>query len=588
MQSDDIFGGQLSITDAFSTTFSKFTSSVTGATSSFNSFIKEVGVAEKANRLSMNNMQKDVQRYADFYVKEWGYTLPQALRKAKSEVEKVSPTTGNAWADVFGKIKQVGIDSFDSINNRVEAFSNSTLGTIAKLTAGFASFEGIKKGVTTGFETGEEYQNLRLVLDNLYGNSQTGGEKFKMSTDFASNSIWQEKDVVRSLAMLKGSGLDDSKNSLTEMSDLGSYAKAMGVGDINTSTRAYSEMMMGRWNMMAMDLNINRGEVENFAKQNNMKSFDNKNGKITDKNALETAFKAYMDERGFTGLTDKMKNTFTGRMSTLKDNINKSLADLIGVGNDGAVKSGSIFSKFCDGMTTFTTKIQQFSNSDKFEKFSNELTKFGDALFNGFSYLLDHPDIITDVLEFGVAIWSLGKISSIISAVTTIAGIFGEGGIFASLAPILLPIAPIILGIAGGFFALKAILGDDFISESIQGWGMFFDWFGGKVEDFLKWIGIDIGDSKPSTTSNDNYKWYGGKDGKTLMNGQTQQYPTIPNALASGQVTQNETNNNSSAANKTEINMNIAKVEKTADVDEIMDQVTQRMDKYSQTRNKLN
>ena len=46
----------------------------------------------------------------------------------------------------------------------MQNFSNSTLGTISKLTAGFASFEGIKKGLDTGFETGSEYQNLRLVL----------------------------------------------------------------------------------------------------------------------------------------------------------------------------------------------------------------------------------------------------------------------------------------------------------------------------------------------------------------------------------------------------------------------------------------
>ena len=49
----------------------------------------------------------------------------------------------------------------------------------------------------------------------------------------------------------------------------------------------------------------------------------------------------------FNWLSDKMKDTFTGRLSTLKDNINKSLAELIGVGNDGAVKAGSIFDKFC-------------------------------------------------------------------------------------------------------------------------------------------------------------------------------------------------------------------------------------------------
>ena len=65
--------------------------------------------------------------------------------------------------------------------------------------------------------------------------------------------------------MLKGSGLNDSKNSLTEMSDLGSYAKAMGVGDI---IQLLDPIRNDDGAMEHDDngININREEVEQYAK----------------------------------------------------------------------------------------------------------------------------------------------------------------------------------------------------------------------------------------------------------------------------------------------------------------------------------
>ncbi len=572
----DLFGGQLTITDAFSSTFSKFTSGLSSATGGFANFATQIGKAERANRLSMRNMERDIQELAKEYEKQ-GYTMSQALKKATSEINKRDYMKVDSWAGAFGKIKQSGVDAFDGISSKIQSFSDSTLGTITKLTAGFASFEGIKKGFEIGIETGSEYQNLRLVLDNLYKNSSKGSSQFQMATNFAANSIWQEKDVVRSLARLKGYGLNDSKQSLTEMSDLGSFAKAMGVGDINSATQAYAEMMEGRWQMMMMELGIKREDVEKYAQKNHMQTFDDKNGHITNKSVLETAFKGLMDERGLTGLTEKMKNTFTGRMSTLKDNIQKSFAEFIGVAGDGTVRAGSIFDKLENGISKFTKKIQEASENGKLDKITNELDKVGSALESGFSYILDHPEVIEDFLKFGVALWTLGKVASIVSAFEAFGTILA------------LPFVPEILAIAGAIFTankfLEEVWGENYLSESIQGWGMFFDWFGGKVEDFLKMIGIDIGDDKKDTISTNSNNWYGGKDGHTLMTDSN--YPTISGALASGQVTKSETNNNNNANNKTEINMNIAKVEKTADVDEVMDTVVKRLTKYQQTRNNI-
>lgn len=599
-----LFGGDLVVRDMFSTALTRFSSEVSRAGSSFNSFNTKIGESERANRLATEKMKRNIADLANEYVKQ-GYTMSQAIRKATSEIARDTPSTGSKWVDTFGRIKQVGVDTFGKIGSSISSFSDSTLGMISKLTLGFVSLKGVMTGIKEGFSTGMEYQNLRLILNNLYGKSSTGGEKFKMATDFASNSIWQEKDVVRSLAMLKGSGLKDDESSLTEMSDLGSFEKSMGVGDINTATRAYMEMMQGRWNMMTMELGIKREDVETFAKSKNMKSFDNKRGEIKDKSALETAFKGYIGERGISGISDKVKDTLTGKLSTLKDNVNKSLAGLIGVTDEGTVRSGSAFEKFCNGVSNFTKKIQEFTKTDKFEKLSNKITAFGDKLFNAFSFIMDNPEIITNFLKLGVALWAIGKIGGVISAISTIASLFGTGGIFAGVATALAPIAPIALAVVSSLWALGSVFSEDgslhqgiswllgnipfvggFLQQAFEeGTTTFRDWFSG-IWDWIKsQFGLET-DSKNNSDSNidtsniknEDLKWYG-KDGKEVP------YKTASQMVKDGTIT--KSSSSKSVTNKTDIHLNVDTIKETADVDEVMNKVADRMTKYSNTRNNV-
>ncbi len=603
---DELFGGALTIRDNFSSILSKFSSGVFTAGSSFSSFTSQVGAVERANRVSLQNMQNDMKRYTDFYVSQ-GYSMKQAMSKATSSISNDVPTSGNKWADAFGKIKQAGTDAFDNIGQKMQDFSNSTLGTLTKLTAGFISVKAAMEGLKEGFSTGMEYQNLRLVLDNLYKSPAIGAEKFKMGTDFAANSIWQERDVIKSLSMLKGAGLDDSKNELTEMSDLGSYAKAMGVGDISTATRAYSEMMMGRWNMMTMDLSINREEVEKYAKQHNMKTFDTGTGQITDRSALQSAFSGYIQERGLTGLTEKMGQTATGKLSTFKDNFTKSLADLVGITNNGEVRSGSLFDKFTQGLGKFTTKIKEFSKSTNFNKMSDMLSNLGNSIYSGFSFVLDHPELAGDVLKLGIALWTLGKVGSFISTIGAVATLFGSGGAFAGVGAVLLPIAGTIGLVVAGFLALKSAFSPDgllnrgiswligkipvFGEELQKGWdentNALADFFNKAKEGWKMLLGIPI--SEPSKTDDvtdlSKLKWYG-ENGKVATADEVSKikFKTASDMVKSGDIT---TNSSAAYNNKTEVNFNIDKVEKTADIDEFMNEAVKRIDKHAQTRNNL-
>ncbi|MGE5627832.1 MAG: hypothetical protein ACM3X7_06910 [Solirubrobacterales bacterium] len=433
-----------------------------------------------------------------------------------------------------------GYDAFNTVDKGVQSFGKSALSTVSRVTAGFVSLAAAVKGLKTGFTTAMNYQDSRMTLDALYQNSALSASKFKMATDYANATPWEQSDTVGTLVKLKAYGLDDSKNMLSMMSDLGSAFKGSGQ-NMQTATEAYADMMNGEWQRMT-EFGIKRTTLEQFAKSNNMKAFDNKQGQITDKDALASVFEAFMKAKNYTGMTQKLSETASGKLSTLTGNLKQSLAQLVGISEDGTVRTGSLFDKFIKGMDTFITKMDTFANSAEFDKLSNGLAELGGSIVNAFSYIVEHPDLVSNLLKLGVGLWVFGKVASVVSGISAIAGLFSSTGLIASLAPILAGIAPELLAIAAaGVVFMAAFKGGEFIAKLL--------------------------------------------DGTTDISSSELQYDTVATLEKNGSIT--KTDASQSIMNNMNVNMNIDTVKETADIDEVMDTVTKRLDKYSQTRNNL-
>lgn len=561
-------------------------------------FNNEIGQSERANRLATQNMKSQITQLAQSYVKQ-GYSMQQAMRKATSEISRQAPDSGSKWINAFGRIKQSGIDTFSGIHSKIQSFSSSTLGMITKLTAGFVSIKTAMAGLKTGFKTGMEFQDSRMTLDALYGDKKKGGEKFKMATDYANKTPWEESETVGSLVKMKAYGLDDSENMMTMMSDLGATFKSMGQ-NMDTATEAYSDMMNGEWDRMT-SFGMKRETLDKFAKDKGMKSFDNKQGQITDKTALANTFKAYMADKNYTGMTDKLGQTASGKLSTMTGNLKKSLAELVGITENGGVRDGSLFDKFIKGMDTFITKMNSFTESANFDKISNALGDIGGAISSGFSYLMDHPEVASGLLKIGVGLFALNVISSLLSPITSLITLIPT---LISLAPILIPIVGAIALTVMHFKALGSILSPDgmfhkgiswllgkipFIGTTLQecfesGTGIIQNFF----TDTWDWIKskFGFGTEDKSTTNNNDGQWYGGADGKQKVDAPSNlKYKTASDLLKDGTIT--KTDASKTVTNKTDVSIHVDKVEKTADIDEFMDTVTKRLYKHAQTRNNL-
>nr|WP_286674779.1 hypothetical protein [Clostridium sp. MIL1] len=543
--------------------------------------------------------------------KRAGLTQSQAMKKAWSEVERnsknASDKTSSNWGNSFKKIKNDGNNAFKGLSNSINNFSNSTLGTLSKLTAGYLSFKGAVGLVNTSVKDASEFQNASVFLNAVYG-EDLGKEKYKWATKEANATPFEEGEVASGLARAKSLGLKDDESSFKMYEDLGSYAKVQGVGDLNSAIDALSDAQNGEWMRLQTITGIKRQGLEDYAKQKNLGTFTNKKGQVTDKNKLMEVLQDYMGEKGIAGMTDKFSKTFDGRMSTLKGNVKKSLAEIAGIADDGTIKDGSMFDKFSKGMETMITSVNNFSKSESFDKIADGLGKLGNSLVGGLDYITEHPELPGTIAKLGGGIALLKVSSAIISPITKVSSTLGLLGNTAKSSSLMLGKAALGVGLfaatANSFFSKNGKL-HNLVND---GWN-----YGAKdgektdVADTTKaifksgWNALQYGGSKLLGKENAKQE-FDTRQNKILTdwqesdnqinnvynnfsNDKGSKWETIPNMIANGSVTKNNTDN--TVQNKIDVNVNVDTVKETADVDELWNIALKKLDKYTNTRNNL-
>lgn len=605
-----LFGSELSIKDGFSKAFSSFTSQADTAKNSVNSITGSIGKAEIESAKSTVNMKSHVMGLAAEY-KRAGLTQSQAMKKAWSEVESnsknASDKTSSNWGNSFKKIKNDGNNAFKGLKDNINNFSNSTLGTLSKLTAGYLSFKGAVGLVRTATKDASEFQNASVFLGAVYGEQQ-GKEKYKWATKEANDTPFEEGEVASGLARAHSLNLKDDAQSFRMYEDLGSFAKIQGVGDLNSAIDALNDAQSGEWLRLQTITGIKRTSLEDFAKEKGLGEFTNKKGQVTNKETLMNVLKAYMDDKGISGMTEKFSKTFSGRMSTLTGGIKKSFAELAGITADGTIKSGSMFDKFSIGMEKMITSVNNFGKSESFERISDELGKLGNSLIGGLDYITQHPELPGIIGKLGGGIALLKVSNAVFSPLVKVSSTLGLLGNTANSSSLLLGKAALGVGLfavaANSFFGKNGKLHN--FANNIWNYGKK-DGEKADVADTTKaifksgWNSLQYGGAKLLGRENAKQEFDTRQDKiltdwqesdnqinnvyNNFSNDKGNKWETIPNMIANGNVTKNNTNN--TVQNKIDVSLNVDTVRETADIDEVMNTVTKKLDKYSKTRNSL-
>ncbi|MGG7146287.1 hypothetical protein ACQPVA_05775 [Clostridium butyricum] len=487
------------------------------------------------------------------------------------------------------KTKDSWNSAFSSMNGSLNRFSNNTLSTITKITAGWLSVKGAIGGVKEVLKAGSGFQNASTFLKAVYGD-KVGVEKFKWATNEANATPFTETEVASGLARAHSLGLADDSKSFKMYEDMGSFAKIQGVGDLNSAIDAIVDAQSSNWVRLQTITGIKREGLEAFANKNNLGKFSNKKGQVTDSQKLMEVLQKYMDDKGITGMTDKFSKTLSGRLSTLKGNFTKMMADIGGINEKGEVENGSLFDQAGKGLERLIKSINAFAKSESFDKVKDALGKVGNSFINAFDYLTEHPETVSLLLKLGGALVGLKVITSLISPISNLSG--GLGGIFS-----LLSTKSVIL--AGGLLTLGSVLSENgVLHKGIN--SLLNDIAGnkkGEQKDYidrsvtgLAFLGNRGAYGIASLMGNDVWKNSLDIQFKDMaadsqrreneLNGlydnwsSDVSYKTAKETLASTNKTISSNNNGNS-----NVTVNIDKIEKTADIDELIMQLTNILNK---------
>ena len=612
-----LFGGELTITDGFTSTFNNFTNEITHARDGLNSLNTSTSATLGNSTRSNITMRQQAMTLAQTY-RRAGMTQSDALSRAWREIRGQATTANdgianssdnssnrvrNSWIRNLNNIGNRFRNVFSTMRNEMGNTTSQITSMFTKITLGFASISGAKKLFGEGIQAASSYQNAKMFLDAVYGAESE--EKYKWAVANSKATPFTESEVANGLARSKSLGMKDDEKSFKMYEDLGSYAKINGTGDLTSAIDAINDAMNGEFTRLQTIIGVKRADLEKFAKENNMPKFTNKKGQVTNKEAFTDVLDAYMGKKGMSGMTEKYANTFQGRLSTMKGNIENALSKFMGIQEDGTIKQNSLFEKLSKGLETFINKTTEFAESQAFINIQDKLESLGGAIMSGFDYIVTHPDLIGNLIKLGIGIKALSMVGGVASSINNIVTIARNvmpamsalfsgsmASIIASITPLLLPIGLFV----GGIMAIGSVLKPDgLLHKGIEKLLGIFD--GGLVEKFnngTKWI-VDklnwLVDSFFGLFGIDttNTKVFGGDETKSDLSKpiyESQVY-NIKDSIDNGSVPYYSTNNTDNGVTNISVNNTFGDVRETADVDAVADAMMTKLSKYQANRNNL-
>lgn len=224
-----IFSNTLEIKDKFTSTLNSFKNATKESFSYFTKSQKDVNEETKKAQKTIEDYKKDVTKLANEYKKS-GMSMSDAMKKAYKEIDKslydMNKHSEKAKKGFKGMFNDTGVDNF--------------IGKLGKVASGIIAIETAKKTFMKGVNDASEFQEASIFLGAVYGEQQ-GKEKYKFATQFANSTPFEEGEVASGLARAHALGLKDDEQSFKMYSDLGSFAKIQGVGDLSSAIDAISD-----------------------------------------------------------------------------------------------------------------------------------------------------------------------------------------------------------------------------------------------------------------------------------------------------------------------------------------------------------
>ncbi len=296
--------------------------------------------------------------------------------------------------------------ALDQIDQRAQGTSN-TFGALIGFAAraGAAIATGLGAALTAGIMANSNMEQYRATLETVMGDTKKAGETLDWVKQYAAKTPFEIPELVESTVKLQAMGLEAQK-MLPIAADMAAVFSSSGktVGD---ATEAINDAMMGEFERLK-EFGIKLGATD-----------FKEGGKYAGKSYAE-AINAEVANHNYTGAVEKLGQTFSGRLSTLKDTVTQALS----------ASTAPLFDKIADGMGKLIEKINELQANGTLQKWIDTATvgfnafwSVGEVIFNGMvetgKFIVDNWGLIGPILAGVLAgFMAYATVQGVLQAVT--------------------------------------------------------------------------------------------------------------------------------------------------------------------------
>lgn len=262
-------------------------------------------------------------------------------------------------------------------------------------------------GIGTGLSEAMDLEGYRTQLETATKSTQKAAEIMKYSIDLANKTPFEGGEMVEASSKLESMGIS-AKSYLTQIVDMAAATNK----PLDQATEAFIDAQTGELERLK-EFGIKKADIQ--AKANEMfagQETINNQGQITNQENFNKALLAIMEDR-YTGGAEKLSKTTKGMWNTITGVTKNALAKIVGIQDDGTVKSGTLIDKIREKMQLLGDKLTKWQSDGTLDNIASKATQVFNIIYNViskvFNFVAQHKDIIITIASMAVAFTVVNK-----------------------------------------------------------------------------------------------------------------------------------------------------------------------------------
>lgn len=305
----------------------------------------------------------------------------------------------------MGAAKQLKKD-IDNTGDSVSVFgskSDKSGGLVSKLkkeilglAGAYVGLQGASKLAHAAIGQASSMEGYRNTLNIVMKDTKKAAETMAWAAQFANKTPFETNEVVDATVKLQNYGLV-AKDVLPTIGDMAGVMNK----SLDQAVEAVADAQTGELERLKEFGITKQMIIDQANKIMRGKEIVNNKGQITDQKAFNQALLSLMQER-FKGGMELQAKTLKGTWSTVVGVAKNALGQLMGVAQDGTIKTGGLFDKLKGKVNVFADTLQKWSQDGTIDRAAKRIEDGFNAAGKAIGWVKDNLNWLVPVVSGAV------------------------------------------------------------------------------------------------------------------------------------------------------------------------------------------